>query len=148
MIADGVPPPKATAASEIKVPDDRLYVFLPVHVEVPEIRDQVDRVNLTMPANLLREIDLVSNNRSGWLADAARERLHRIRERLGSRAWDLDPNTRAMVDTGLAEALRQVQDCRPGAMRDVKSLFLMALDHNPELLAILRSYGEDARARI
>lgn len=54
------------------------YVFV-VTTEAPAPRaPQVQRVNVTFPEALLQRIDVVAaGNRSGWLAEAARQRLIR-----------------------------------------------------------------------
>lgn len=36
------------------------------------------RVNVTLPPDLLKELDGVTDNRSAWLEQAARERLRRL----------------------------------------------------------------------
>src|SRR5262249_11497101 len=54
------------------------YVFV-VTAEAPAPRaPQVQRVNVTIPETLLQRIDVADGgNRSGWLAEAARQRLVR-----------------------------------------------------------------------
>lgn len=62
-------------AKQHEFAEDALAFFvldaqLPVHIK---------RFNVTLPENLVQEIDKVTSNRSGFLAEAAREKLrHRV----------------------------------------------------------------------
>ncbi len=46
-------------------------------VDVPTSERRVMRVNVTLPADIVQAIDRASKNRSRFLADAAREKLHK-----------------------------------------------------------------------
>jgi predicted RNase H-like HicB family nuclease len=77
MIEDANPIPEPSTLDDIRAdPDNRDAVaFL---VEVPTVQARAVRVNITMPADLLVEIDRASNNRSRFLAQAARAALDRV----------------------------------------------------------------------
>jgi predicted RNase H-like HicB family nuclease len=70
--------PTPTPAEAVELPQDVLsYVFL-VETEAPGAKPSYVRLNVTLPAGLVRRIDAVANgNRSGWLAMAANEQLKR-----------------------------------------------------------------------
>jgi predicted RNase H-like HicB family nuclease len=78
MVENGDVIPRATPAEAIELPQDVLsYVFL-VETDAPLAKTAHVRLNVTLPAGLVRRIDAVSNgNRSGWLALAANEQLKR-----------------------------------------------------------------------
>jgi hypothetical protein len=59
----------------------------------------------------------------------------------------LTPDERGVIHAGIREALFQVQDGRPGAMKDVRAMLDLAIDENPELLTIARSFAEDGERR-
>ncbi len=48
-------------------------------VEVPDPPGRAVRINVTLPEDLIAAIDRTSKNRSRFLAEAARERLARVR---------------------------------------------------------------------
>jgi predicted RNase H-like HicB family nuclease len=75
-MGETIPPP--TPAEAVDLPQDVLsYVFL-VETEAPSAKPTYVRLNVTLPAGLVRRIDAVANgNRSGWLARAANEQLKR-----------------------------------------------------------------------
>jgi predicted RNase H-like HicB family nuclease len=74
MIEDGVAIP-ASAELDAIAADANNSAVLPFLVEVPIQRSRVMRVNVTLPEDLVQEIDRVSKNRSRFLADAARDHL-------------------------------------------------------------------------
>jgi predicted RNase H-like HicB family nuclease len=78
MADDGETVPRATPAEAVELPQDVLsYVFL-VETDAPASKTAHVRLNVTLPAGLVRRIDAVSGgNRSGWLALAANEQLKR-----------------------------------------------------------------------
>ncbi len=76
MIEDGEPIPGPSDLAEIIAdPDHRDGVA--VLIDVPFRRPAI-RVNVSLPADLVEAIDRVSDNRSKFLADAARKRLQEV----------------------------------------------------------------------
>jgi predicted RNase H-like HicB family nuclease len=76
MIEDGGPVPAPSRLDEVMAdPDHRDGVA--VLIDVPVRRPAV-RVNVSLPADLLEAIDRISDNRSRFLADAARKRLQEV----------------------------------------------------------------------
>ncbi len=78
MANDGEAIPQPTPAEAVELPHDVMsYVFL-VEADMPQAKPTFMRLNVTLPAGLVRRIDAVANgNRSGWLATAANEKLKR-----------------------------------------------------------------------
>jgi predicted RNase H-like HicB family nuclease len=77
MIADGDALPKPTSLEEVAAEKERSTVAITlVPVVLP---GRARRVNVTLDEALLEEIDQISNNRSGFLAEAARAELARRR---------------------------------------------------------------------
>lgn len=77
MIADGDELPKPTSLEEVaaeKEPSTVAITLVPV-----VLPGRARRVNVTLDEALLEEIDQISNNRSGFLAEAARAELARRR---------------------------------------------------------------------
>ena len=77
MIADGDALPKPTSLEEVaaeKEPSTVAITLVPV-----VLPGRARRVNVTLDEALLEEIDQISNNRSGFLAEAARAELARRR---------------------------------------------------------------------
>ncbi len=75
MIADGDALPKPTSLEEVaaeKEPSTVAVTLVPV-----VLPGRARRVNVTLDEALLEEIDQISNNRSGFLAEAARAELAR-----------------------------------------------------------------------
>ncbi len=70
--------PQPTPPEAVELPQDVLsYVFL-VEAHRPDAKPSYARLNVTLPAALVRRIDAVAQgNRSGWLAMAANEQLKR-----------------------------------------------------------------------
>ena len=70
--------PQPTPPEAVELPHDVLsYVFL-VEANLPDAKPAYMRLNVTLPAGLVRRIDAVAGgNRSGWLAMAANEQLKR-----------------------------------------------------------------------
>ncbi len=77
MLADGDPLPEASALEEVAAAREASTVAVTlVPVVLP---GRARRVNVTLDEALLEEIDQISNNRSGFLAEAARAELARRR---------------------------------------------------------------------
>ena len=75
MAADGDPLPDPTRLEEVTWEEDEDVVCISlVSVTLP---GKAVRVNITLDAGLLEEIDAVTSNRSAFLAGAARAALHR-----------------------------------------------------------------------
>lgn len=77
-VEDGDTIPRPTPAEAVEPPEGVLsYVFL-VETDIPNPQRPHVRLNVTLPAGLVRRIDAVAGgNRSGWLAMAANEQLKR-----------------------------------------------------------------------
>ncbi|MEA2739702.1 MAG: hypothetical protein QOH05_3009 [Acetobacteraceae bacterium] len=76
MIEDGDPIPAPSGLDEIMTDPhnrDAVAVLIDAAVRRPAIR-----VNVSLPADLLEAIDRVSDNRSRFLAEAAREKLQHV----------------------------------------------------------------------
>ena len=76
MIEDGEAIPAPSRLDDIMAyPDHRdgVAVLIDVSVKRPAVR-----VNVSLPPDLLEAIDRVSDNRSRFLADAAREKLQQV----------------------------------------------------------------------
>jgi predicted RNase H-like HicB family nuclease len=77
MIADGDALPKATPLEDLSQEKEASTVAITlIPVVLP---GRARRVNVTLDEALLEEIDQISNNRSGFLAEAARAELARRR---------------------------------------------------------------------
>ena len=77
MLADGDAMPAPSALKEIAAQKEASTVAVTlIPVVLP---GRARRVNVTLDEALLEEIDQISNNRSGFLADAARAELARRR---------------------------------------------------------------------
>jgi predicted RNase H-like HicB family nuclease len=78
LAEDGRPIPQPTPAEAVELPQDvPCHVFL-IEVDIPDAKPVYVRLNVTLPAGLVRRIDAVAGgNRSGWLAMAADEQLKR-----------------------------------------------------------------------
>ena len=77
MLADGDALPKASALEEVsaaKEPSTVAVTLIPL-----VLPGRARRVNVTLDEALLEEIDRISDNRSGFLAEAARAELARRR---------------------------------------------------------------------
>ena len=75
MIEDGDPLPEPSGLDEI-LSDPRYCDVAAVVVDIPTRRPRSIRVNISVPEDVLQAIDRVTDNRSRFLADAAREKLH------------------------------------------------------------------------
>ena len=75
MMEDGDPIPEPSGLDEI-LTDPRYTDTAAVLVDVPTRRPRSVRVNISVPEDVLQAIDRVTDNRSRFLADAAREKLH------------------------------------------------------------------------
>lgn len=74
MMQDGSPIPDPSGLDEIFT--DPLYSdAAAVLVDVPTRRPRSVRVNISIPEDVLQAIDRVTDNRSRFLAEAARDRL-------------------------------------------------------------------------
>ena len=76
MIEDGEPIPAPSRLDEIMADPnhrDAVAVLIDAAVRRPSVR-----INISMVPDLLEAIDLVSDNRSRFLAAAAREKLERV----------------------------------------------------------------------
>ena len=76
MIEDGEPIPAPSRLDEIMADPnhrDAVAVLIDAAVRCPSVR-----INISMVPDLLEAIDLVSDNRSRFLAAAAREKLERV----------------------------------------------------------------------
>jgi predicted RNase H-like HicB family nuclease len=77
MIADGDELPKATPLENVAQEKESSTVAITL---IPMVMPgRARRVNVTLDEALLEEIDQISNNRSGFLAEAARAELARRR---------------------------------------------------------------------
>jgi len=77
MAEDNDPIPAPTPVQEVKwEPDENVICVTLIQVAIP---GRAKRVNVTLDEGLLEEIDAISNNRSGFLAAAARAELVRRR---------------------------------------------------------------------
>lgn len=75
LMEDGDPVPEPSGLDEILT--NPLYAnAAAVLVDVPTRRPRSVRVNISVPEDVLQAIDRVTDNRSRFLADAAREKLH------------------------------------------------------------------------
>lgn len=75
MIADGEPVPAPSTLDAIMANPahrDGVAVLIEVAIRRPAVR-----INVSLPPDLLEAIDRATDNRSRFLADAARERLQR-----------------------------------------------------------------------
>lgn len=77
MVQDGDSLPVPTPLSDVH-PDEDINVMAMVLVPVI-IPGRAKRINITIDESLLEEIDAATRNRSGFLADAARVELSRLR---------------------------------------------------------------------
>jgi hypothetical protein len=73
MIEDGAPIPAPSPLDEI-MSDPHHRDAVAVLIDVP-IRRPAVRVNVSLPADLVEAIDRVTDNRSRFLAEAARKKL-------------------------------------------------------------------------
>lgn len=77
LIEDGEPLPTPSGLDAIMADPDNAdaVVFL---VDVPASPVRSMRINVTLPNDLVEAIDRVTKNRSRFLADAARDKLHTV----------------------------------------------------------------------
>lgn len=77
MAAEGEPIPAPSRFEEILAdPDNRDALAMIVHG--PDTAIPVRRINATLPEDVIADIDAVTDNRSGFLADAARTQLAKV----------------------------------------------------------------------
>jgi predicted RNase H-like HicB family nuclease len=74
MLDDGAEIPEPSSLDTVMA-DPENAGAVPFLVNAPVGRSRVVRVNITLPEQLLQEIDRVSKNRSRFLAEAARRAL-------------------------------------------------------------------------
>ena len=74
MMEDGDPIPEPSGLDEV-LTDPRYSDAAAVLVDVPTRRPRSVRVNVSVPEDVLQAIDRVTDNRSRFLAEAAREKL-------------------------------------------------------------------------
>ncbi len=75
MMEGGDPIPEPSGLDEV-LTDPRYSDAAAVLVDVPTRRPRSVRVNISVPEDVLQAIDRVTDNRSRFLAEAAREKLH------------------------------------------------------------------------
>ena len=75
MVEDGAAIPEPSKLDAI-MSDPHHADAVAVLVDVPTRQPRAVRVNVTVPEDVLAAIDRVTDNRSRFLADAAREKLH------------------------------------------------------------------------
>lgn len=75
LIGDGSLIPEPSDLDDV-LADPRYSDTAAVLVDVPIRRPRSVRVNISVPENVLQAIDRVTDNRSRFLVDAAREKLH------------------------------------------------------------------------
>jgi predicted RNase H-like HicB family nuclease len=71
-----IPEPSTVDAVKADPENEGALLFL---VDVPDPPGRSLRINVTLPEDLIRAIDRTTKNRSRFLAEAARERLSRVR---------------------------------------------------------------------
>ena len=74
MMEDDASVPEPSGLDEV-LTDSRYADTVAVLVDVPTRRPRSVRVNISVPEDILQAIDRVTDNRSRFLADAAREKL-------------------------------------------------------------------------
>ena len=71
----------------------------------------MERVTVTLPADLLDEVDQVERNRSRFIAEAVRHELtRRRRETLMDSVWSPHSETTQLVDAGLSDWTSDLPD--------------------------------------
>jgi predicted RNase H-like HicB family nuclease len=78
MRSGGETIPEPGTIDEIKA-DPENHDGLPFFVSVPDPPGRSLRINVTLPEDLIKAIDRTTKNRSRFLAEAARERLARVK---------------------------------------------------------------------
>jgi predicted RNase H-like HicB family nuclease/predicted RNA binding protein YcfA (HicA-like mRNA interferase family) len=99
MIEEGldIPEPRSLEAVRDDLPEKRAPLLVAVSLEIPS---KIERVNITIDKRLLDQIDRAADaagdNRSQWLAEAARTRLRSVAEtgRLVARGGRTSPKSR------------------------------------------------------
>jgi predicted RNase H-like HicB family nuclease len=74
MVAEGIPVPEPSSLEEVMA-DRENRNAVAVLVPGPTVKSRVVRVNVTLPEVLLKRIDAAADNRSAFLAEAARKAL-------------------------------------------------------------------------
>ena len=78
MRSGGEPIPEPSTVDAVKADPENEGALLFL-VDVPDPPGRSQRINVTLPEDLIQAIDRTTKNRSRFLAEAARERLARIR---------------------------------------------------------------------
>ncbi|WP_035052770.1 type II toxin-antitoxin system HicB family antitoxin [Andreprevotia chitinilytica] len=68
-------PQAGTIASHYAKPEFAGYVWGVVEIDISRYLGKAEKINVTLPGRLIRRIDALTTNRSGWLAEAALEKL-------------------------------------------------------------------------
>lgn len=74
MIEEGIPVPEPSSLEDVMASKENKDAVA-LLVTGPKIKSKVVRVNVTLPEALLERIDAAAENRSAFLADAARKAL-------------------------------------------------------------------------
>ncbi len=81
-----------------------------------------ERVNVSLPADLVRDIDRYEENRSKFLQDAARHELERRRRELFRHSLRAPhPETAELADAGLEEWVSVLTEEDPGTLVNVQA---------------------------
>ena len=83
MAEEGVPLPEPRSLAEYQAdPDYAGGVWAVVDVDASRVEGKTEKVNITLPRNLIRRIDeaarIRGSSRSGFLAEAARQALRKV----------------------------------------------------------------------
>lgn len=73
---DEIPQASSVAAHQ-QNPEFAGYVWALVEIEIARYMGKSEKINVTLPKLLISRIDRQTGNRSGWLAEAALEKLAR-----------------------------------------------------------------------
>lgn len=89
VIDDGEEIPKPSAMSEIvKIPEYQGWIYSAVDVDLSKLSDKAERVNITLPARILRRLDVLAKDcresRSGYIARMVVEHSANAVERVGA----------------------------------------------------------------
>lgn len=72
----GLPLPKPSPVEAVKMDGDHVIAVTLLEVTLP---GKTERYTVTLPSDLIEQIDEIAPNRSGFLAEAARRELIRLR---------------------------------------------------------------------
>jgi Arc/MetJ-type ribon-helix-helix transcriptional regulator len=80
---------------------------------------EVKRITLTLPAQVVRDIDRLAKNRSKFVADAVRNEVQRrLRAELRQSLENPHPNTAALAELGMEDWARSLPDDDTPALLD------------------------------